>query len=212
MVTWSSSMYFWDILLELALLKNQKLGFLIFAIIIAKLEYGFISVINRPVPTELTLSVMNEKVMEVIYTDITLKEKTFTCGVLYHLPFLNTKSHCSFVKSFQQSLNKIDKKDRFLFCDFNFTFLHPDEQHTSKFMDTIYKFGFILLISQPTKIFYCSATSLHHIWTNSSIRYKLNAAIAKSFLSDHLSVKYACLVKILKNVCRNLIVFLVKPD
>ena len=123
-----------------------------------------------------------------LYIDIKLKVNTITCGAIYRLPFRDAKSHCSFVKSLQENLNKINKKNCFLFGDFNFNLLHPDKQNTSNFADAPFEFGFIPLISKPIRISHCCATLLDHIWTNSCIHHKLNTATLAKCLSDHLPV------------------------
>ena len=152
------------------------------------------------------LYVINEKVIEVLYSDIKLKEKTITCGVIYCSPFLDAKSHCSFVKSLEESLNITNKKDCFLFGDFNFNLLHPDQQNTSNFINAIFEFGFIPLISKPTKISYCGATLLDQIWTKPSMNHKINTAILENYLSDHLPVMMCMPTQNLKKSVTNLIV------
>ena len=106
---------------------------------------------------------MNEKIIEALHIDIKLKEKTITCGVIYRSPFQDAKPHYSFVKSLEESINKIKRRDCFLFDDFNFNLLHPDEQNTSNFTDAMFEFGFIPLISKPTRISHCGVTLLAHI-------------------------------------------------
>ena len=86
---------------------------------------GFYISNNLIYTLQIDLNVMNEKIMEPLYIDINLKEKTITCGVVHRSPFQDAKSHCFFMKSLEQSLDKINIKDCFLFGDFNL--LHPDK-------------------------------------------------------------------------------------
>ena len=107
---------------------------------------------------------------------------------MYRSHFQDAKLHCTFVKSLEQSLNKINRKECFLCDDCKFNVLHPYEPNTSNFIDAMFEFGFIPLISKLARISHCSATLLDHTWANSSMHHKLHTAIVTNCLSDHLPV------------------------
>ena len=98
-------------------------------------------------------------------------------------------------------MKKVNKRDCFLFGDYNYNILDCEKPHISNFVDEMFENGFIPLINKPTKISLNSASLLDHIWTNSKTTLNLNSAILTYCVSDHLPVFLSTsIVSIRKNV------------
>ena len=66
---------------------------------------------------------MEEKTFESIFVDIEFKNKVITCGTIYRAPFNDNNSHCNFLNYLDLTMKKVNKRDCFLFGDYNYNIL-----------------------------------------------------------------------------------------
>ena len=60
------------------------------------------------------LEIMNEKVIEAIFVDIMFKNKTITCGNIYHSPSKDANAQSLFQSILENTLHKIKQKGMFI--------------------------------------------------------------------------------------------------
>ena len=92
-------------------------------------------------------------------------------------------------------LRKINKRESFLFGDFNYYILDWNEPNVTKFIDVMYDHGFSSLINRPKRITDDSSTLLDQIWTNSNIPQKVKSCIITFSILDHLTTMMCIAVK-----------------
>ena len=141
------------------------------------------------------LDIMNEKIFESIFVDIKFQDKVITCGNIYHSPCNNGNAQKMFLADLDNILRKINKRESFLFGDFNYNILDCDEPNVTKFIDVMYDHGFSSLINRPTRITDNSSTLLDQIWTNSNTLQKVKSCIITFSISDHLATMMSIAVK-----------------
>ena len=90
---------------------------------------------------------MNEKIFESIFVDIKFQDIVITCGNIYHSPCNNGNVQKMFLADLENILRKINKRESFLFGDFNYNILDCDEPNVTKFIDVMYDHGFSSLIN-----------------------------------------------------------------
>ena len=132
------------------------------------------------------LEIMNEKVIEAIFVDIMFKNKTITCGNIYHSPSKDANAQSLFQSILENILHKISKRECLLFVDFNINLLDCDEPNVGNFIEVMLENGYKSLINRPTRITQTNGTLLDHIWTNCCNAQKLKSCIITYSISDHL--------------------------
>ena len=132
------------------------------------------------------LEIMNEKVFEAIFVDIMFKNKTITCGNIYHSPSKDANAQSLFQSILENTLHKISKRECLLFGDFNINLLDCDEPNVGNFIEVMLENGYRSLINRPTRITQTNGTLLDHIWTNCCNAQKLKSCIITYSISDHL--------------------------
>ena len=75
----------------------------------------------------------------------------------------------------------------FIYGDFNLNILYLSNKFITEYVETIFLYGFLQLITRPTTVSGNSATLLDHILTNSTLNCH-NTFIICSRLSDHFPV------------------------
>ena len=141
------------------------------------------------------IDIMNEKIFESIFVDIKFQDKVITCGNIYHSPCNNGIAQKMFLADLDNILRKTNKRESFLFGDFNYNILDCDEPNVTKFIDFMYDHGFSSLINRPTRITDNSSTLLDQIWTNSNTLQKVKSCIITFSISDHLATMMSIAVK-----------------
>ena len=98
-----------------------------------------------------------------------------------------------FTIKFDEFLNQLNpnKYDMYIMGDMNIDLLkYHCHQQTERYLDMIYSFNLLPVITKPTRITSHTATLIDHIYTNTINR--LTSGIATVDISDHLPV--FCLV------------------
>ena len=95
-------------------------------------------------------------------------------------------------------MKKVNKRESFLFGDYNYNILDCEKPHISNFVDEMFGNEFIPLINKPTRISLNSASLLDHIWINNKTTLNLNYGILTYCVSDHLPVFLSTSIEKLK--------------
>lgn len=101
-----------------------------------------------------------------------------------------TKTTALFLDKLNDVLSYISKNNKqcYVMGDFNLDLLQYNHHTpTQEFIDTLFSFAFIPLISNPTRLTSYSATLIDNIFTNNLSQNVLNGVVLKD-LSDHLPV------------------------
>ena len=76
----------------------------------------------------------------------------------------------------------------FIYGDFNLNVLDlANNKFISEYVETVFSFGFLQLVTRPTRIHENSATLIDHILTNSTVQEQ-ETFIVCSKLSDHFPI------------------------
>ena len=116
--------------------------------------------------------------------------KHIMIGCIYKHPTANVEE---FTTKFDELLNQLNpnKYDMYIMGDMNIDLLkYHCHQQTERYLDMIYSFNLLPVITKPTRITSHTATLIDHIYTNTINR--LTSGIATVDISDHLPV--FCLV------------------
>ena len=150
------------------------------------------------------LSIFIEGICECLFIEIELSnKKKVIIGNFYRPPSKKSKSNDASVanklKLFQESLYQLltsCKKDNmsniYLVGDFNLCLLRHDLfEPTAEFIDLMFSFGFIEIITKPTRVChhstYTSYSLIDHIWTDRQTNV-FNSGIITSYVSDHFPI------------------------
>lgn len=142
------------------------------------------------------LSVFIEKVIETVFIEVELQNKTkIIVGSIYRPPSVHgnltaTQQLDQFSESLESIINKVSatNKKSFFLGDFNLDLIKFNEHRpTNDFIDIFFSAGFIQLINHPTRVFGSSATLIDQIWTNCT-NSAINSGIISCYISDHFPV------------------------
>ena len=113
--------------------------------------------------------------------------KNIIVGCIYKHPKANIEKFTEQLEELLGQLNQ-SKYDIYLLGDFNIDFLKYDQhQSTEKYLDMLYSYNIIPIITKPTRITNHTKTLIDHIYTNTSILH-ITAGIGLLDISDHLPV------------------------
>ena len=113
--------------------------------------------------------------------------KNIIVGCIYKHPKANIEKFTEQLEELLGQLNQ-GKYDIYLLGDFNIDFLKYDQhQSTEKYLDMLYSYNIIPIITKPTRITNHTKTLIDHIYTNTSILH-ITAGIGLLDISDHLPV------------------------
>ena len=107
-------------------------------------------------------------------------------GCIYKHPTANVEE---FTLKFDEFLNKLNpnKYDMYIMSDMNIELLKcHSHQQTGRYLDMIYSFDLLPVITKPTRITSHTATLIDHIYTNTVNR--LTSGIVLVDISDHFPV------------------------
>ena len=135
------------------------------------------------------LTVMDEKIFESLFVDLTINHKPITLGTIYRSPDELVASNNSFLHHLKNTLNIINRKNSpcFIMGDMNFDLLDLDSPAEDLFKDEMFSFSYYPIINHPTRITDTSATSIDHIWTNIVDR-PITSGIITDRIADHLPI------------------------
>ena len=113
--------------------------------------------------------------------------KNIIVGCIYKHPKANIEKFTEQLEELLGQLNQ-GKYDIYLLGDFNIDFLKYDQhQSTEKYLDMLYSYNIIPIITKPTRITNHTKTLIDHIYTNTSILH-ITAGIGLLDITDHLPV------------------------
>ena len=137
-----------------------------------------------------------ERIFESLFIEISLpNSKKVVIGNIYRpgtaVPGLNfTQQFAQFFEIFSNTLAELGNNYEhvFIYGDFNLNILElTKNKFISEYVESFFSYGFIQLITRPTRIAENSATILDHVLTNSTIQ-KHDTFIICSKLSDHFPI------------------------
>ena len=150
--------------------------------------------IKNSVLKNLSLSI--EQILETIFVEvITPSNQKFIIGSIYRpgtkYPGLTfTEQFRQFSETLSSVLSELDSKHNnvYLYGDFNLDALRFEEnKFISEYIDTLFSYGFLQIVTKPTRVSDNSATLIDHILTNST-NNDFNSYIICSQISDHFPI------------------------
>ena len=133
------------------------------------------------------LSVFIPHIVETLFMEIKNKGKNIICGTIYRPNTFPKADLDVFITTLSEILHIINQENKniILLGDFNIDLLkYETHMKTSDFLDEIFSFGLLPVITKPTRITDHSATLIDHIHTNLiNNLYKLGIIVTD--LSDH---------------------------
>ena len=112
---------------------------------------------------------------------------TKVVGNIYRSPSGSTDKFVNLFDSVCRSLNRHSRKHIILVGDLNIDLLkHENFQAAQNLIDTLSKYGFVQLVSRPTRITENSCTLIDHVYTN-DIENTISCNILTTDISDHLA-------------------------
>ena len=138
------------------------------------------------------LSVFVDRILESLFIDITFNSKKFTIGTMYrpgtaHPHFSVKEQGSQFLELFSSIAEKISnsKISSYIFGDLNIDCLkYGQSTFASEYIDLLFSFGLMQIVTKPTRCSLTSATLIDHIITNvSNGSFETNIVI--THISDH---------------------------
>ena len=116
------------------------------------------------------------------------KSPNIIVGCIYKHPSGNISDFTLELENIIKKLNE-NKYDVYIMGDINIDFMkYCSHSKTEDYLDMLYSYNFIPLITKPTRITDHTSTLIDHIYTNAPIQNMLSE-IALAELSDHLLVE-----------------------
>ena len=136
--------------------------------------------------TEFNVSDVN--VLESLFVEITIpRMKNIIIGVIYRPPSEYT---LEFLEKLNELVSGITKGNKYCYItgDFNLDLLkHESHSITAQFLEALFSYGCLPMITKPTRITAHSATLIDNIFTNNTKVSSKNGLIV-SDISDHLPI------------------------
>ena len=136
--------------------------------------------------TEFNVSDVN--VLESLFVEITIpRMKNIIIGVIYRPPSEYT---LEFLEKLNELLSGVTKGNKYCYItgDFNLDLLkHESHSINAKFLEVLFSYGFLPMITKPTHITAHSTTLIDNIFTNNTTISSKNGLIV-SDISDHLPI------------------------
>jgi len=138
-------------------------------------------------------SVFSERIFESLFIEITCNNQKIVIGSVYRpgtkYPGLScTDQFAEFSNILSNTLSEISSKyDKvYIFGDFNLDLLKVNEnKFVSEYIDNLLSFGFLQIVTKPTRLTENSATLIDHILTNVS-NETFDSSLLCWKISDHL--------------------------
>ena len=133
-------------------------------------------------------NVSDANIIESLFVEICIaRHKNIIIGVIYRPPSENT---LEFVEKVNEIISGVTKGNKHCYItgDFNLDLLkHESHSVTAQFIESLFAFGFLPMITKPTRITAHSATLIDNIFTNNTTVSSKNGLII-SDISDHLPI------------------------
>jgi len=155
-------------------------------------------------------SVFIERIIETLFIEITTEDnKKLVIGSIYRpgtkCPGLSfSEQFAQFSDTLTNLLSDLGSNydNVYIFGDFNLDILKFDEnKFISEYVDTLFSFGFLQLVTKPTRVSENSATLIDHILTN-SLCEQFDSYILCHHISDHFPILHTLNLK--KNKAKQL--------
>ena len=134
------------------------------------------------------LTIMNEKIFESIFIEITTPQKNLVYGTIYRSPNHLSIANHNFQENLRSVLEKVEKSNKqcIIQGDLNYNLLNENYNHANTYRDIFMENLFFPLISKPTRITKTSQTCIDHIWSN-IFNHNFETGIIVESISDHLA-------------------------
>ena len=148
-------------------------------------------------------SVFVERIFESLFIEITTEDKKrIVIGSVYRpgtrCPGITfTEQFAQFSEILSNTLSELSSvyDNVFIFGDFNLDALKIEEnKYISDYIDTLFSYGFLQIITKPTRISENSATLIDHILTNSN-NDRFDSYILCCRISDHFPILHSLNIK-----------------
>ena len=142
-------------------------------------------------------SIFYERIFESLFIELTIENnKKIIIGSVYCPPkapgFTFTQQFSQFSEILTNLLAELSNSSEqvFIYGDFNLNVLElTNNKFISEYVETVFSFGFLQLVTKPTRINENSATLIDHILTNSNVQ-EHDTFILCSELSDHFPIAH----------------------
>ena len=139
-------------------------------------------------------SIFVERIFESLFIELTLNGKKIIIGSVYRPPktpgLTFTQQFFQFSEIMSNLLAELSNNSDqvFIYGDFNLNVLEvANNKFIAEYIETVFSFGFLQLVTRPTRINENSATIIDHILTNCNIQ-EHETTIICSKLSDHFPI------------------------
>jgi len=155
-------------------------------------------------------SIFVERIIETLFIEITTEDnKKLVIGSIYRpgtkCPGITfSDQFAQFSDTLSNLLSDLGSKydNVYIFGDFNLDVLKLEEnKFISEYIDTLFSFGFLQLVTKPTRVSANSATLIDHILTNSLCEH-FDSYILCHHISDHFPIFHTLNLK--KNKAKQL--------
>ena len=134
------------------------------------------------------LNVSDANIIESLFVEIFIpRHKNMVIGVIYRPPSENT---LEFIEKVNEIISGVTKGNKHCYRtgDFNLDLLkHESHSVIAQFIESLFAFGFLPMITKPTRIKAHSATLIDNIFTNNTTISSKSGLII-SDISDHLPI------------------------
>ena len=142
-------------------------------------------------------SIFCERIFESLFIEVTIENnKKIIIGSVYCPPkapgLTITQQFTQFTELLTNLLAELSNNSEqvFIYGDFNLNVLElSNNKFISEYVETVFSFGFLQLITKPTRINENSSTLIDHILTNSNVQ-EHDTFIICSDLSDHFPIAH----------------------
>ena len=115
-------------------------------------------------------------------------EKNLVIACMYRPPGTSLQM---FVNEYSRILDKLQNENKvcYLMGDFNVNLLNSESHElTSTFVETLFSYSFVPLITKPTRVGVNCATLIDNIFTNSAVQNEIIPGILMTDISDHFPI------------------------
>ena len=135
------------------------------------------------------ISIFND-VCETLFIEIFKPGKNVIIGVCYRPPGQSVKAYLNHLKEMLSVVNS-EHKECILMGDFNVDLMKLNtSSYSNEFLETLYAFSFLPMISKPTRITDRSMTLIDNIYSNYDDNICTSSGIMVTDISDHLPIFY----------------------
>ena len=138
-------------------------------------------------------SVQLDDVMESVTIEIDIaNSKNIILSCVYRSPGSKLEQFIDYIEQFLKSVKS--NKTIYLCGDFNVDLLKQTHVYTDLFLETLYSYGMLPIITKPTRITSTTATLIDNIFTNNCFQTHYGGLLCTD-ISDHLPIFSICNIK-----------------